>query len=499
MSLFGGLVRWDAGTSDARDIPGGFLTADYFTVPLDAPSGAHPIQIYSGTNRSAMFTFTVSKGVRRPRPRIDDITCRNFTITGKTSASFFLLVHCANADAGAQVVINGVPQSTALWRAKLNEEEMAGLDPATLGYPIFHYSTLICGVSGATAGDTIRNITVRNLGGEVSVNSSQYGIAANLQVLDSDGDGLTDVEETNGIDANNDGTIDINLPAIGCNSLHKDILLEADWMRGCAPRPGLWAYAENVYRNAPVMNSDGTPGVHLHIDHGQGGPWGTGGNEVPYADGVLYPGHVPNASLPAGTTLVNFQTIKRDHFDPKKLRYVRYCLFANMLAASPTIPGQAENEWSNDVIICARENDYNRSYFERMQIGVFLHEFGHTMGLHHGGSDQVRRKPNYNSIMNNDYNYMGVDVDGDPFNFDTARYTYSHGMRRPLDERCLRESEGLINNIPVDWNRNSTIEAACVTRNLTEYDTVTTIIYDRADWPYMKYSFTAPGSLWNNN
>ncbi len=94
---------------------------------------------------------------------------------------------------------------------------------------------------------------------------------------------------------------------------------------------------------------------------------------------------------------------------------------------------------------------------------------------------------------------MGVDVDGDPFNSDTARYTYSHGMRRPLNERCLRESEGLINNIPVDWNMNGSIEAACVTRNLTEYDTVTTIIYDRADWPYMKYSFTAPGSFWNNN
>ena len=45
---------------------------------------------------------------------------------------------------------------------------------------------------------------------------------------DQDGDGLLDNWETAGLDADSNGTIDVNLPAMGANPLRKDIFLELD-------------------------------------------------------------------------------------------------------------------------------------------------------------------------------------------------------------------------------------------------------------------------------
>src|SRR5437762_14175124 len=34
------------------------------------------------------------------------------------------------------------------------------------------------------------------------------------------------------------------------------------------------------------------------------------------------------------------------------------------------------------------------------QAGTLMHEFGHTLGLEHGGNDGLNNKPNYPSVMN---------------------------------------------------------------------------------------------------
>src|SRR4029453_5184850 len=47
---------------------------------------------------------------------------------------------------------------------------------------------------------------------------------------DSDGDGLLDSWEINGLDADRDGMIDVKLPAMGANPNHKDLFVELDWM-----------------------------------------------------------------------------------------------------------------------------------------------------------------------------------------------------------------------------------------------------------------------------
>ncbi len=55
---------------------------------------------------------------------------------------------------------------------------------------------------------------------------------------DSDGDGLADLWETEGIDVDNDGQVDLRLdqPPYNADPEHKDMFVETDWMEcGLAP------------------------------------------------------------------------------------------------------------------------------------------------------------------------------------------------------------------------------------------------------------------------
>ncbi len=77
---------------------------------------------------------------------------------------------------------------------------------------------------------------------------------------DADGDGLLDGWEINGLDANGDGTIDVDLPAFGANPLHKDLFLELDVTPGQAPsRAGIQAM-KVAYAAAPLTNPDDSRG-----------------------------------------------------------------------------------------------------------------------------------------------------------------------------------------------------------------------------------------------
>ena len=91
---------------------------------------------------------------------------------------------------------------------------------------------------------------------------------------DADGDGLLDDWEKNGLDANSDGKIDVNLPAIvGVGPSHKDIFLELDWMTGQAPTRQAVQAVKAAFAAAPpnaggTNNPDGQPGINLWVDTG---------------------------------------------------------------------------------------------------------------------------------------------------------------------------------------------------------------------------------------
>jgi hypothetical protein len=183
--------------------------------------------------------------------------------------------------------------------------------------------------------------------------------------LDSDQDGLLDHWETTGIDMDQDGVVDLNLPAMGANPNQRDLFLEIDWLSDLTnlsvyqPSPGVISpsngqtyFANNgmpisfivdMFNNAPELEGElfglrsdgGTPapipaGITLHIDGGPlddvaGHPFNVnmgegplyGGRLVTAANGalaeVVYFG-TPNSATASWTNTIAFQSVKSSLF-----------------------------------------------------------------------------------------------------------------------------------------------------------------------------------------
>src|SRR5262249_59959414 len=71
------------------------------------------------------------------------------------------------------------------------------------------------------------------------------------------------------------------------------------------------------------------------------------------------------------------------------------------------------------------------------QVGTFMHELGHTLGLRHGGPDNDNCKPNYLSVMS----YSRQFSDGVPLT--ARRLDYSRSALLSLNESSLQESFGI--------------------------------------------------------
>lgn len=224
-------------------------------------------------------------------------------------------------------------------------------------------------------------------------------------LLDTDGDGLPDVWEKEGLDYDGDGKIDVDLPAMGADPNVPDIFVEVDWM----VRPQkkfLWWEIQAGRSMAPsedamklVYDSFKQHGINLHIDVGPdsidfvtGKKWGnlSGGNEIPYEKMFDI-----NSSW-FSTVNANFSKARHNVF--------RHCLFVDQYdgessGKSNGIPGQFFIVANQDWVF----NGGNISVG-----GTFMHELGHTLGLRHGGCDHEHYKPNYLSVMNYAFQTTGL-------------------------------------------------------------------------------------------
>ncbi|MFI9510298.1 hypothetical protein [Nocardia sp. NPDC052566] len=243
---------------------------------------------------------------------------------------------------------------------------------------------------------------------------------------DTDGDGLLDEWETKGYDADGDGKIDVDLPRMGASPNHKDVFVEMDYMNGrLASGPALDRIVR-TFAIAPVNNPDGFPGINLHLDAGnaRGGPYDLGGgNQVPY-----------DSNLSPVDDQVN--AIKRSNFDAKRARIFHYMIWADSYddgcssGISLGIPA--------DTFITALGPNCNWNPGDDGNVGTFIHELGHNLGLKHGGVDHGNYKPNYLSVMNYSFQFSGVPrVDGNSY------FGYSAMNPPALDENSLAERQGL--------------------------------------------------------
>lgn len=275
--------------------------------------------------------------------------------------------------------------------------------------------------------DTTPNVTL------VRITEAQQ--ESGLAEIDSDRDGLSDLEEPMlGLhpldpDTDADGLPDgieshvsrpISLVSLGVNPIKRDILLEIDWeeeiLTSKVTDVGI-QLAQKAFKNAPVNNPDGSQGVNLIVDQGQ-----FGGGSGTYS------------------------------LDTLRLPY-----FYHMGAESGHVYGNY-NGWGefNGRLTWINGDFPHYGVAEPfIEAYLLLHELGHNLGLDHGGYESTPCKPNYFSVMS--YNPLMA-----------LGFTYSRGLRPPLDEANLNESEG-IGKGPVDWNLNYRIDDNWVEADIDGY------------------------------
>ena len=305
--------------------------------------------------------------------------------------------------------------------------------------------------------------------------------------LDSDGDGIPDNWEINGIDYDKDGEIDLDLPMLGADWEHKDIFVECDWGGFGGINTGVYNQAVNrvvdSFAKAPVNNPDNVNGINLHIIDSEG--VGTFPEVISWNDFInIKNAYFGNPDERAESAII----------EAKKLVF-HYCLFANKQVGN----GSGRGEWpGNDFLITLGSSPEKDDL-----AATFMHELGHNLGLHHGGNEPLNYKPNYISVMN----YM-FQLDS----YGTGRsLDFSVGNHNPLVESNLNENSGvgeavktvwrLTNgnvaisdgNLAIDWNADGNI-AANVQMNLNNFpqepnanDDET--LRDYNDWGTLFYRF----------
>lgn len=190
-----------------------------------------------------------------------------------------------------------------------------------------------------------------------------------------------------------------------------------------------------------------------------------------------------------------------------------YCVSCNNYAGSGS-SGLSRNDVSTydsfrkgatDFILSLQGKQSDLTY-AGATAGTIMHEFGHNLGLTHGGYDHINYKPNYISIMNYHFQFSGVKYDK------IAKYDYSCGRTRPLDERKIKEKKGLgkkaanyytkaqypggsVVNYNVDlvsrvnWNRNSGIDKKSYELNMNyPNDILLTWLVSEDNWKNINFT-----------
>ncbi|MEQ9095124.1 MAG: GC-type dockerin domain-anchored protein [Phycisphaerales bacterium] len=250
---------------------------------------------------------------------------------------------------------------------------------------------------------------------------------------DSDGDGLLDCWETDGMDVDGDSNVDLDLPAMGARVDRKDIFVEVDAMVDRAPTLAELQGVIDAFDQAPVPApaSGGSGGVTLHIMIDE-----TNIRRVPYPAAftdfdVTKAAHYGTVAERDSDNWANIKAARDKAF--------RYCIFADTYEGSDS-SGLAEQPGNDFMVTLGNWPTVGGTADQKA--GTFMHELGHTLGLDHGGGDGVHYKANYYSVMN--YRWQTPHT-----NYASLwRLDYSREELPSLDETALDESTSLGATLP---------------------------------------------------
>ncbi|MER7356488.1 DUF11 domain-containing protein [Nonomuraea dietziae] len=351
---------------------------------------------------------------------------------------------------------------------------------------------------------------------------------------DSDGDGLQDSWEIPGLglDANTDGTVDLPLGNPPYNALpyRKDLFVEVDYLKGFRPDYLGLLDVVDAFDRAPVDRYHGGTylGVRLHIlDIDEELPHVPVLRFIPGNDGQPDNFSFIKNGAPNSTCAGAFGTAA-DRSSPNcvnilkaKSMVYRYMIFGDRVEdKNRRTDGSGLAEWEptsprggNDFVVTMGvftpkelQNLGGRANAEK---STFMHELGHTLGLGHGGDEEINCKPNYLSVMN--YSYQFQDYDRiRPLDYSSAASGTALGV--PLQENHLNENVGVyaspdrqvvygVDGKPrtvtatsgfIDWNGNGTRQGdtpANINRILKECpDQALQALHGFDDWANIQYN-----------
>ena len=496
----GASVIWGTGTSFETEIVSGQGGTRYFQIPPTSGTGIFPVALRTaaGTSNIRCVTVRQASGVF-PAPRVQYIG-----LNGRTGNDLAVTVSAANLDQDATMTVNGTVVAGAYLSSGLPLPYLLDHIPATYGYPIYHYGQLRGLVEDVTLGSTL-NVVVTNSDGNTS--SKSYTLPDRWEDLDSDSDGLLDAWEDGVYTSPSGGTI--NLAAMGTDKYKKDMLVEAEWVAVAAPGTAMyddtiWSIWKEWKADMPFLNPDGSSGLNLIVDRGQGGAFTEGGQ-------TLTPDHRTMGYGNCGSEgYVNFMDYKNDFFNNDRSGLFHYLILgkAGWCGAS-SIGGEARfplNGPSAQCPDCGGDNLFVvcTGCSSEFAAGIVAHEMGHDIGLSHGGLypslgpiDHNNDKPNSRSIMNYRWTVGGVPAGcgQDELARDTGtgpKGIFGQGMLATIDERNVDESVGICDGVPIDFNgdgqyttarMNTDNRGSIQTHEDTIFDQVGNLILDfRACW-----------------
>ncbi len=318
------------------------------------------------------------------------------------------------------------------------------------------YSLVLSSAIADKAGNKMDQDQDQNQG-EIPDDQVTVGISLQTSLPDSDGDGIPDAWEKNGVTLQINGqTRTLDLPGMGADPKRPDIFVEVDWVGADPQKPGSRDYRPDPNALHDVVQAFANQGINLWIDAGP---------QLSIAPGVVngqrYGGTInpalaqTNTTIPyvgyvgftdqrngAGSTFASFDQLKTQYFDPLRSLVFHYAVFArywNAVFNSTTglfdhSSGRAEG-LGNDLIIAEGVVPD-----ELPQAGSFMHELGHNLGLDHGGlinketgagDESYNGDPSYVSVMNYHYQLGGVEG-SKPFPTGYTFPNYSDGA--PLND-----------------------------------------------------------------
>ncbi|HJV51069.1 MAG TPA: hypothetical protein VJ652_06410 [Noviherbaspirillum sp.] len=339
-------------------------------------------------------------------------------------------------------------------------------------------------------------------------------------VADSDHDGIPDSAKKAG-----GSYAGMDLYAMGARPGRRDVFLEIDHMQG--DDPALTPRAEALQKLVDVFAAKN---IALHIDAGPLYADGFdplrfnlgGGEAVEFAKCIEL--DVSASGPRAGCA--SLYDYKAAHFDVRRRLAFHYALFASSqnLDGSAGSSGVAEL-LGNDIVITlggyrlGSGSTASQNMLINLQAGTLMHEFGHNLGLRHGGFEDANYKPNHTSVMNYMYQFAGLSAAPDSA-YAAERYYlanglkgktycnltenspcsdsfilgYSDGSGADLNESSLSEAanigHGASGGAYADWDNSGAFTATAVARNLNPQDgSAKGVLKDYNEWANLTLPF----------